>query len=111
MKLYVDNTCVCELDERQLKVLAHDIGYQQLRSDIERRVRWIIQHKHDQTKKRLINEWFPTLQERYDSLPAKEDALVDLIFEQPDYDVSQFWYLDNQSDDDRSPSKQDQASS
>lgn len=101
MKIEVDGRCVYELSQHELHVLCHDIDKDELRQDIERRMRWVVTDKYKKVRDRLIQEWFRTLQERYDTLPAKNDKLIDLIFEQPDYKPDTNWHKDNQSDHDR----------
>lgn len=100
MKIQIDGRVILEVDDKMKQVLAHDIGAN-VDGDIERRLKWVINHKYTNVKQRIIQQWFPTLQERYDTLPSKDDQLLDLIFQQSDYTYDKNFYLDNQSDDDR----------
>lgn len=101
MKIYVDNECVYEAGEHEQNVLLDDITRTKLRDEVKRRVRWVIAHKVEQCEKRLIDRWFSTLQERYDTLPSKSHQLVKLIKEQTDYLPKTNFDVDNQSDENR----------
>lgn len=85
MKIQVDGKPVFELNETQKKVIQNDIPSEIFVSDMERRARYIIEHKYERCLKRLKEEWEPKLRDRVQSVPTDQDALAELIFSQPDY--------------------------
>jgi len=85
MKIQVDGKPVFELNETQKKVIQNDISSEMFVSDMERRARYIIEHKYERCLERLKREWEPKLRGRVQSIPTDQDALAELIFSQPDY--------------------------
>lgn len=84
-----------ELSEQHLKIWRHSLSKSFKGKDedfnkeeekvLEQRASWILSHKYERCMERLKNAWLPKLAERFDSIPADEDALAELIFSQPDY--------------------------
>lgn len=85
MKIQVDGKTVFELNETQKKVIQNDIDKDIFQADMERRAKWVIEHKYEQCFKKLKEEWEPKLKERVQSFPADDDAFAELIFSQTDY--------------------------
>jgi hypothetical protein len=85
MKIQVDGKTVYELNETQKKVIQNDIYIEIFQEDIERRARWVIEHKYERCFERLKNQWEPILRNRISSIPTDPDQLAELIFSQPDY--------------------------
>ena len=85
MKIQVDGKTVHELNETQKKVIQNDIQSEIFQADMERRAKWVIEHKYERCMERLKNEWEPKLRDRVASVPTDRDALAELIFSQPDY--------------------------
>lgn len=85
MKIQVDGKTVHELNETKKKVIQNDIPSEIFQEDMERRVKWVIEHKYDRCMERLRREWEPKLQSRVSSLPTNPDEFAELIFSQPDY--------------------------
>lgn len=85
MKIQIDGKEVYELTGTKMKVIQNDIPTEIFQSDMERRVKWVIEHKYERCLERLKKEWEPKLQERFESLPTNPEALAELIFSQSDY--------------------------
>ena len=85
MKIQVDNKTVFEMNDTQKKVIQNDIPSEIFKEDMERRAKYIIEHKYEQCFKRLKEEWEPRLRERVPAVPTDPDAFAQLIFSQPDY--------------------------
>ncbi len=85
MKIQIDGKQVFELNATQKKVIQNDIPSEIFISDMERRARWVIEHKYERCLDRLKKEWEPKLRGRVPSVPTDPDALAELIFSQPDY--------------------------
>lgn len=85
MKIQVDGKEVFELNETQKKVICNDILDEIFQEDMERRARYIIEHKYQRCLERLKKEWEPKLKARVESLPSNDDAFAELVFSQPDY--------------------------
>lgn len=85
MKIQVDGKKVFELNETQKKVIKNDIPSEIFQEDMERRVRYIIEHKYERCFERLKREWEPKLKGRVEAFPSNDDVFAELIFSQPDY--------------------------
>lgn len=86
MKFFVDNDEVLDLNETKKKVLKNDIQDEVFSDDLKRRVRWVIEHKYEQSFNRLKKEWEPKLAARgVEMLPTGQDAFAELVFSQVDY--------------------------
>src|ERR1700690_3565331 len=91
MKVLLDDEVLFEIDERMIKLLAHDLLDPV--AEIKRRLRWVIEHKCDRCFDRLSQEWTAldaTGQSKLSrsgisSMPTSKTALVDLIFDHPEY--------------------------
>jgi len=86
MKIKIDNTDVFELTETQKKVLKDNIDEDIFDADIQRRVRWVIEHKYERCFEKLKREWEPKLAAKgIESFPSNMDAFAELVFSQPEY--------------------------
>ena len=85
MKVQVDGKDVFELTPIQCKVIKNDIPEEDFQSDMERRVRYIIEHKYERCFDRLKKEWEPVLAKKIDMVPTNKEALAELIFALPEY--------------------------
>lgn len=85
MKIQVDGKTVYELSETQKKVIKNDIPDEIFQEDIERRVRYIVEHKYERCMERLKAEWTPRLAQVHQSLPTNNDQLAEVIFAQREY--------------------------
>lgn len=85
MKISVNNRELFSLSEVQKKVICNDIHADELDSDLERRLHWVLTHKYEQCMKRLRDEWMPKLKDRVPSVPTSDDQFAELVFSQPDY--------------------------
>ncbi len=54
--------------------------------DIQAWVQGAVDGKINNTKKRMLREWMPKLQQRYLTLPTSESALIAKILAEPDYE-------------------------
>ena len=86
MKIQVDGKNVFELNDTQKRVIQNDIPAKIFREDMERRVRYIIEHKYERCFERLKREWEPKLKGRVESFPSNDDDFAELIFSQTDYE-------------------------
>ena len=86
MKIKYNEKEILNFNETKKKVLMNDIPSEEFDSDIERRLQYIISHKHEQCMKRLREEWMPKLQAKgVAQVPLDDDQLAELIFSQPEY--------------------------
>lgn len=86
MKFKVDDTEVFEINETKQKVLKNDIHSDEFDEDIKRRVKYIIEHKYEQSFKRMKDEWEPKLKVAgVKAIPLDEDEFAQLVFAQPAY--------------------------
>lgn len=86
MKVTIDGQDLFELTEIQKKVLKNDIKEEIFEEDMKRRVFYIVNHKYEQSFKRLKKEWEPKLAKAgIESIPTNKDAFAQLVFSQPDY--------------------------
>lgn len=85
MKIQVDGKDVFELTETKSKVMKNDIPDENFKEDIERRARYVIQHKYERCFQRLKKEWEPKLAKTTKLLPTDNDAFAELVFSQADY--------------------------
>ncbi len=86
MKIQIDGKNVFELNETQKKVICNDIPDELFQKDMERRAKYIIEHKYERCFERLKKEWEPKLKDRVESFPANDEAFAELVFSQPDYE-------------------------
>lgn len=85
MKIQVNNKEVFDLNSTKQKVIQNDIPSEIFEQDMERRVRWVIEHKYERCMHRLKQEWEPKLAATHNSIPTDPDAFAKLVFSQPDY--------------------------
>lgn len=85
MKVSVDNQELFTLSNVQKKVIKNDIHEDEFDSDMKRRLEYILTHKYERCYERLVKEWMPKLQQRYQSIPTNPDQVAELIFTQADY--------------------------
>lgn len=85
MKIKVNDQDLFELSPTQKKVICNDIHEDEFDADMKRRLQYILTHKYERCMERLKNEWIPKLRQRLDSIPTNDDALAEIIFNQPDY--------------------------
>lgn len=90
MKVKIDDEVIFEIDNRMIKLFAHETL--DPIQEIKRRLRWVIEHKCDQCFERLINEWTkstdgPSKLEKcgVTYIPTNKQQLCDLIFSCRDY--------------------------
>ena len=96
MKIEVDNKEILTLTGTQLKCLADEIPLADLRSDLERRLKWVLMHKYEQCFKRLKAEWEPKLKANgVEAIPLDEEAFCELVFSQPNYKDREARELEN----------------
>jgi len=77
---------ILELTETQKKVIKNDIEAELFDEDMERRLKWILEHKYEQCFKRLKDEWEPKLAALgVEAIPTNKDAFAALVFSQPTY--------------------------
>jgi len=86
MKIQINGKKVFELTETQKKVIKDEIPHEIFEKDMERRAKWVIQHKYEQCFKRLKEKWEPKLKERVESFPSSDKEFANLVFEQEDYE-------------------------
>lgn len=85
MKVSVNDKQIFILSEIQKKVIKNDVNEDIFDEDMNRRLKYILEHKYERCLERLRKSWDPILKERYKSIPTNDDDYCALIFEQPDY--------------------------
>lgn len=85
MKVIIDGKEVFSLNETQKKVIQNDISSEVFQEDMERRVKYILEHKYNRCFDRLKKQWEPLLATRLTELPTDKDSLAEVIFSQPEY--------------------------
>jgi hypothetical protein len=86
MKISVNDQELFTLTDTQKKVLAHDIPFDILESDLGRRINWVLMHKYEQVFKSFREEWDPKLKDNgVVSIPLNEEQYAELVFAQPNY--------------------------
>jgi len=85
MQVKLDDEVLFEIDERMVKLLAHDLL--DPIAEIKRRLRYIIEHKCDQTFDRMHKEYKDKLDQDPDvkMLPKGKAEMCDLIMSRPYY--------------------------
>lgn len=86
MKIKLDEEVIFEIDERMMKLLAHDLL--EPIEEIKRRLRWVIEHKCDQSFERIKKEWLSddgsgqtkAGKSGLEMIPTSKTAFVDSIF-------------------------------
>ncbi len=86
MKIQINGKKVFELTETQKKVIQNDIAAEIFDKDMEKRIKWVLQHKYEQCFKKLKQEWEPKLKNRVESFPTNDKEFCQLVFEQEDYE-------------------------
>jgi len=86
MKISVDNQEAFSLSEIQKKVIQNDIPSSYFEEDMKRRLYFILNHKFEESFKRLKNEWEPKLKALgVQSIPLDDEAFASLVFSRPEY--------------------------
>lgn len=86
MIISIDGKPILTLTETQKKVIKHDIKADIFDADMERRVKWVLEHKYEQSFNRLKKEWEPKLaDDGVESIPTNKDAFAELVFKQDSY--------------------------
>lgn len=86
MKIKVNDKEIFELTQIRKQVICNDIPEQEIDADLERRLKYIVEHKYEQCMKRLKEEWTPKLKAAgVKSIPLDDDAFADLVFKRQDY--------------------------
>lgn len=86
LRVSVDDVEIFTLTDLQEQVIRNDIPTEILQSDLERRLEWVLMHKHSQCMARLKKEWMPRLAANgVTEVPLDDDAFAALVFAQPDY--------------------------
>lgn len=88
MKIQKDGKDIWELQKWQEKVIKNDIHADEFEADMERRLRWVWEHKFEQCYKRFEQEWLPKLQAdpSVAQIPADKKAFAEMIMQRPDYE-------------------------
>lgn len=86
MKISVNDQELFVLSDIQKKVIENDIDSDMLEDDMKRRLQWVLMHKYERCMERLKKEWLPKLKANgVQSVPMDDDALAQIIFDQPTY--------------------------
>ena len=86
MQIKVNNKTVLELSEIQKKIIQTDIDEDEFDADMERRVKWVLEHKLDRCYGRLRQEWEPKLiAGGATTLPTNKEAFAQLVFDHPEF--------------------------
>ena len=86
MKISVNDKEILNLTETQKQVIKNEVSEDIFDADMERRLKWILEHKYERCFERLKKEWEPKLAAKgVESLPTSKDAFAQLVFSQPEY--------------------------
>jgi hypothetical protein len=86
MKFLLDNKEIYEFTDTIKKVICNEVLEDIFVEDMERRVKYIVEHKYKQCLKRLKDEWEPRLKSKgIRSIPLDDDEFAQLVFQQSDY--------------------------
>lgn len=86
MKIKIDDKKVFELTEVKKNILKHVFFDEDLESEVERLVVWILDHNIKMNLKKLKEEWVPKMKDLgIKSVPTDDEEFVDLVFSQKDY--------------------------
>jgi len=86
MQIKVNNKQVLELSQVQKQIIQNDIHEDEFDADMERRVKWVLEHKLEKCYDRLKKEWEPKLiAEGATSLPTSQEAFAQIVFAHPQY--------------------------
>ena len=86
MKFLVNDKLVLELNETQLKVIQEISETARFPSDLERRVKWVIERKYIECFDRFKKTWEKKLAEAgVESIPTDKDKFAQLVFDHPLY--------------------------
>lgn len=97
MEIKLDDEVILKLSEIELKTLMNDISSDELKSDIARRLKYIIMHKHAECLKRLKKEWMPKFKELgKDSIPVDDNKFCEEVFACESYECKKKRMLKNQ---------------
>jgi hypothetical protein len=85
MFVKLDEEVIFEIDDVMIKLLSHDLI--DPIEEIKRRLRYIIEHKCDQTFMRMEKEYKQTLSEdqNISFFPKNRREMAELIFQHPSY--------------------------
>lgn len=84
----VDGSQIFKITSVQKMVICDSIPPDELESDLQRRLQWVIDSKYKACLDRLMKKWMPILQSRYSVLPTDIESLIMLIHSQPDYEMA-----------------------
>jgi len=87
MKIQVDGKQVLELQEWQKNVIKNEIHDDAFQEDMERRVRWILEHKFEMCWERFQKEWLEKLRAdpSIQSIPAGKKEFTELVMSHSEY--------------------------
>jgi len=74
-------TYTVTVTDAQLRALEHDLPSSEIEADIQRRLDWVVTHKSEQCRARMIAAGMPFLKadDSVTSIPVDEDELAALI--------------------------------
>lgn len=85
MKIKIDDKELFEIKDHHLKGFLHIYEKEIHLKEIEDTIKWHIQSYCSSGMKKIIDDWLPRMKQRYDSLPTKDEDLINLITSQDDY--------------------------
>lgn len=90
MEIKLNGKVILTLSDVQKKVLMNDISSDIFEEDIARRVCYIIMHKHEQSIKRLQEEWTPKFKDMGKaSIPLNDEKFCEMVFNTKGYEDKQ----------------------
>lgn len=90
MEIKINDEVILKLSDIQKKVLMNDISFDIFEEDIARRLCYIIMHKHDQSLKRLQEEWTPKFKDMgKNSIPLNDEKFCEMVFNTKGYEDKQ----------------------
>lgn len=85
MLIKLDYATVYELTDRDLTILLHKFLPDELNPEIVRRLAWSLEEMLKESKKRILAENLEALKSNYSDLPTDNEALIDMILADPNY--------------------------
>lgn len=87
MQIKVDDEIILELSEDDIKILAHDLPSKEIRDDIIRRLKYIVEHKIGRVAERIRTSYLPIIEAdpTIESIPKTTKGLASLILQKEYY--------------------------
>jgi len=86
MKIKIDDRVIFELDDIKKAIFKDIIFEEDFESEIERLVKWVLEHNLSNITRSLREKWMPLLGEMgIDSIPTSDEGFARVIFKHKSY--------------------------